>query len=191
MKRSSASILLFVLPVIGLVLGCGLLGKQTAEANKLVEEANALVKTVTSNDEKSVPLIKEFNGIAAISNSDDLEEFKTKNKAKFDELTGLLATMEKDAASAADKFDEASKITPEDKIKEYYTLQGQSIRKSSDFNKSMGAWIKSVLDTKDTDGISKMFDDFLKKRDAFKAERDDLNQKADKIVKDNPELFKK
>ena len=180
----------FVVPVLGLVLACGL-GGQIDEANKLASEANDLVTVHNADVDKSEPLQKDFSEISGLSNADELKKFKSKNKAKLDELVALTTKMEKTASDAADKYEQASKMKIDDMAKEYFSLQGQALRKSADIDKELLVLLNSTIESKTPKEISKLFDDFTKKRDEYTTASEDLRKKADEISKDHPENFKK
>lgn len=171
-----------------LSVACGL-GGQIDEANKLVDEANAIIKSYNEDSIKSGKLVSDLLG-ENLKNADDVEEYKKDNKAKFDELVSLNAKLEKSGAEATSKFDQASKLKLDDKFKEYLTLKVQEMNKRGDVDKQTSAFVKAFLDTKDVDKINNLISDYNKKSADTQKEADDIMNKADKITKDNPSVFK-
>ena len=112
-KKSNAG-LVILLAAISLSMAC----EQTREANKLVDEAIAIKKKNIEIDAQAVGLLNELMG-SNMTNADDLDKHKTVNKAKFDELIGFHAQLEKNANDAAVKYEEVSKLKLNERFKEY------------------------------------------------------------------------
>ncbi len=161
---------------------------QLGEANKLVDEANAAIKKSNETASKSSGLIKELFG--DLSKVEDLEEYKTTNKAKMDELLKILEGSAKDLGDAGSKFEAASKLDVSAKFKEYLGLKGQEIKKRSDLDKATTDFVKAFQGEKETEKVDTLIGDYNKKSGDLSKEADDLMKKADQIVKDNPAEFK-
>jgi hypothetical protein len=177
-----------VLAALGLSFACGLLG-QVDEANKLVDEANAIIKGYNEDSAKSGKLLTELLG-ENLKGTEDIEEYKTENKAKFDELVSLNTKLEKSGADATAKFDQASKLKLDDKFKEYLGLKVQEMTKRVEVDKMTSAFVKSFLEAKDVAKVNTVIGDYNKKSADTQKQADELMAKADKIVKDNPGVFK-
>ena len=179
---------LFAIAAIGLVLACGM-GNQTAEADKLMNEANALIADRNTTDTKTIPLMKDFVAVFATKSDRDFENYKTRNKARFDELVSLLTNLEKSTADAAAKMDQASKLKVDDKAKEYYSLKFQELFKSAEQDRAVSAMIRSALAAKEIDEANRLLKDWDKKDDDFTKETEALKSKVDQFTKDNPGVF--
>ncbi len=162
---------------------------QMNEANKLVDEANAIIKSYNSDSTKSGQLMTELLG-ENLKKAEDIDEYKKDNKAKFDELVGLNDKLEKAGADATAKFDQASKLDLDDKFKEYLTLKAQEMRKRSELDKQTTTFVKTFLDTKETDKLDALIADFNKNSADTQKAADEIMEKANKITKDNPGVFK-
>jgi ATP-dependent exoDNAse (exonuclease V) beta subunit len=161
---------------------------QLGEANRLVDEANVAIKKSNESSGKTTGLIKELFG--DLSKVEDLDEYKTTNKAKMDELLKLLEASEKDLSDAGGKFEAASKLDVTPKFKEYLALKGQEIKKRSEHDKATTDFVKAFQAESETEKINTLLGDYNKKSGDINREADDLMKKADQIVKDNPNEFK-
>lgn len=188
MERIKATIWLSVIAMMGLSLGCGL-GGQIDEANKLVDEANAIIKVYNEDSVKSGKMVVDLLG-ENLKKADDLEEYKKTNKSKFDELVSLSEKLEKSGADATGKFDQASKLKLDDKFKEYLTLKVQEMNKRGEIDKQTTTFVKAFLDAKDFEKVDSLIGDYNKKSADTQKAADDLMNKANQITKDNPSVFK-
>ncbi|MBS1793507.1 MAG: hypothetical protein JSS81_06615 [Acidobacteria bacterium] len=180
--------------IYGLVLAaaCGLLaacGGQTDEANKFINEANAALDKSKPATEKADTMINELMGPNMVK-AEDIEQYKTDNKAKFDEVAGLYEESGKGMSEAVAKFEQAGKLKIDDKFKEYVNLKAQEFRKRADRQKAMATYIKAFLAEKDAAKSDQMVGDNNTKDAAALKEANELGAKAEKIVKDNPSIFK-
>ncbi len=185
-NTGKASFILILIAAFG--LACGL-GDQLTEANKLVDEANAIIKTYNENNIKSGKLFNELLG-DNLKNVEDIEAHKNEKKAKFDELKSLSDQLGKTGDELSDKFDKASKLKLNDKYKEYLSLKAQEFKKRAESDKLVAPFVKSFLDAKEIDAMDKLIADYNKKSADLVKESDDLSKKADQIVKDNPTIIK-
>lgn len=188
MRKKSNIWLVVLLAAVSLGLACG---GQEDEANKLVNEANVLI---TKNNElitKSNALNTQLMGGEVLSKVEDMEKYKTDNKAKFDELISLSEQLEKNKNEAAAKFDQASKMKVDDKFKEYATLNAQELRKRAEIDKADVAFFKAFLAEKDVEKGDKLIEESNKKNTDLKKEADEIMAKSEKLIKDNPNVFKK
>jgi DNA repair exonuclease SbcCD ATPase subunit len=188
MLKKSGNVWLVLLLILGVGLACGL-GDQTDEANKLVDEANVGIKTYNENTIKSSKLFNDLYG-DSLKNVEDLDDYKTANKAKFEELKTLSEQLDKSGNELSDKFDKASKLKLNDKYKEYLSLKAQEFKKRADADKLVPPFVKSFAEAKDADAVNKLIDDYNKKSADLAKESDDISKKADQIVKDNPSIIK-
>jgi len=180
--------LAILLAVVSVGIACD---GQLNEANKLIDEANA---AITKNNElttKVNALTTELLGTEALKKAEDMEKYKTDNKAKFDELIKLNEDLAKGQEEAASKFDQVSKMKVDDKFKEYNSLKAQELKKGAEISKADAAFTKAFLAEKDDEKLNGLITDSNKKAADMKKEADGFKEKAEKIVKDNPSLFGK
>lgn len=180
----------FLLSAISLISACGMLD-ETTEANKIVAEANVeIVKNNAQVMQSNALFTQLFNTGLASVDGDNLEDYKKENKAKFDEFIKLSGDMDKTSNDLISKFDQASKLKLNEKYKEYLVLKSQEYKKRQELDKLVVPFINSFLEAKDVDKINGQIGEYNEKSTAIKKEIDDLGNKADKVVKDNPNLIK-
>ena len=185
-RKKSSIWLAMLLGLISLGLACD--SAQVDKANKLAKEATDIYNKTVDPSNKTVDSFNELMGDNLVK-ADDLEEYKTKNKAKFDELISQCDQLEKSRNEAAGKFEEASKIDVDAKFKEYCALKGQDYRKRAEADKARGAFIKTFLAEKDVAKINQQTADYNKKSGDMSKEAADISDKAEKVIKDNPSSF--
>jgi hypothetical protein len=187
MFRKTTLWLVVLLAAISFSMACG---GQEDEANKLVNEANGFIDKAKATDAKIGSLSKELLGEAWM-NAEDNVKYVADNKAKFDELVGLDEQNEKAMTEAAGKFDQAAKLKVDDKFKEYLGLKSQEFKKLSEKYKAESAFLKSLLAEKDSDKAGKLSEDYAKKSADIMKEAAEITAKVEKVMKDNPDIFKK
>lgn len=173
---------------VGLNLACSF-GDQTGEANKLIDEANSVIKTNNEKIIKSSTLTNELLG-GNLASAEDIDEYKTTNKAKFDELVSLSDQIEKSDAEIVEKFEQASKMKLDETYKKYLEAKTAEFKKRGEGNKLTAPLVKAFLQTKDVDAVNKQIEDYNKKFSANVKESDELMKKADQIAKENPNSIK-
>ncbi len=174
--------LLMLLIAVSLGFACD---GQLDEANKLVNEGNALLGKNNEALAKASPLFTELLG-DNLTKVEDFDKYKADNKAKFDELVKLGEQTEKGWNDAAAKFEDAAKLKVDDKFKEYLKLGAQEFRKRSEIDKAENGLVKAFLAESDGEKINTLVGDFNKKSAEMKKEADDFRAKAEKLAKDNP-----
>ena len=184
-KRSVLTIILAGL--IGLNPACDV--GQTDEANKFIDEANAIIEKNKATVEKAANLFGDLLG-EKMTQAEDLEEYKAENKARFDEVVSLTEESEKNFGEAAGKFEQASKVQADEKFMEYSGLKAQEFRKRAEIQKTTAGYIKAFLAEPDAPKADQLTVDNNKKTADLLKEADDLGAKADKIITDNPDVFK-
>jgi hypothetical protein len=186
-RRKSNLWLAILISAVGLSLACD--GGQLDEANKLVNEANAVI---TKNNElvpKVNALTNELFG-EGMTKAEDLDKYKADNKAKFDELIKMNEDLAKGREESAAKFEQVSKMKVDDKFKEYTSLKSQELKKGAEIDKAEVAFVKAFLAESDAEKANELVADTNKKSAEMKKVADELRDKAEKIVKDNPTIFK-
>lgn len=182
----------YVWAIAGMVLlALSLVGcQETQKANALVDVGN---KSVEEANKLSAEARKKTDDLFGAESMKDFPENRAELKSKVDDVNGLLDKSITSLKSAAEKFEEASKLKIDDKLKEYYTTKAQSYRKLADINETAKKQTSLLTDASisERDGlVSKLepLDEQIKK---MQKELDDLEAKAKKIQTDNPKLFQK
>jgi len=186
MLKSKSIIWLVLLLVVGIGAACD---GQTDEANKLVDEGNAIVKKSNDISAKAADSLNALMG-EKMTQAEDLEQYKTANKAKFDEVVSLYEQLDKSGTEAAAKFEQASKLNTDAKFKEYAAAKAQEFKKRAEIDRVSATFVKSFLAEKDAEKADRQVADYNKKNADMIKEADGLMAKADQIVKDNPGVFK-
>jgi chromosome segregation ATPase len=168
------------------VPGCKYFSKaaadQTADANKLQDEADKLASKV---DEAYNQATQKEDAIKAEKKAKSRQQLNDEETAIFDQAIA-------DAKSAAEKYEQASKLKIDEKYKQYLDLRAQLMRKE-------GAHLSALKELptarKDTSrqGQKTLRDkqaDIKTRSDKLKKEVDDLRAQADKMQKENGDKFK-
>lgn len=185
LRRKSIICLIILTGLIGFACDAG----QMDEANKLINEANAALDKNKPATEKADTMINDLMG-TNMTQAEDIDQYKTDNKAKFDEVASLFEQSEKGISEAAGKFDQASKLKIDEKFKEYVSLKAQEFKKRAERQKASAVFVKSFQAENDAAKADRLTPDYNKKDADMLKEANDLGAKAEKIVKDNPALFK-
>jgi hypothetical protein len=184
-RKTNNICLAILLGIAALGFACG---GQTDEANKLVNEGNAIIAKNNEVTAKKSSMITELLG-ENMTKAEDLEKYKADNKAKFDELGKTIESAEKGFNDAAAKFEAAAKLNVDEKFKEYLNVTVQEFKKRAEIEKNTGTFLKAFLAEKDAEKADALVGDYNTKSASMKKEADDLTAKADKIMKDNPSVF--
>ncbi len=160
----------------------------TDEANKLVDEGNAIIGKNNDINVKANNSLNDLLG-AKMTQAEDLEKYKTENKAKFDEVAGMYDQLDKNSSEAAAKFDQASKVKTSPKFQEYAAAKAQELKKRAEADRATGTFVKSFLAEKDAEKADQQVGEYNKKNAEMMKEATALAAKADQIIKDNPSVF--
>lgn len=166
--------------------GCKYLVKtgadETTQANKLQEEADQLASKV---DEAYNQATQKEDAIKA--------EKKAKTRQQLnDEETSIFDQAIADAKSAADKYEQASKLKIDEKYKQYLDLRAQLMRKEGAHLAALKELPNARKDTS-VEGQRTLRDkqaDIKVRSDKLKKEVDDLKTQAEKMQKENGDKFK-
>jgi hypothetical protein len=173
---------LALLVLIAAVLACSS-GDETEKANKIVDEGNAAVqeakKFVTEAETKkqqmmNTPIAKLADARATAKEAIDAYE-KAKVKCK----------------EASKKYEEASKLKIKDKFKEYLTIKVKEYDKRAELLETAKGTPQALIDSKTKSAFAGMAKANNERVDRLTKEADDLAAQADKLLKDNPDIFKK
>lgn len=174
------------------VLGCSSLknmskGSATEQANKLISSANQDLKDAQKiADDNLEDKTREFTKAASANKADEAEQVLDDSIKQIDE--GLAK-----GESAADKFDQASKLDLTDTQKQYLSLQSQAVRKRVDAFKEFRKAVQVLRDNKGNLTKQKTRDDYMAALNNFKklnSQADELERKADDLARQNPDKIK-
>lgn len=185
MKNLTGILAIIVLILVGLACSDGL---ETDKANKIIDEANKLITTANENVDKAKNKYEEYiKKVDAIKdNGDGLEE--TRNFGK--ELFPLYDAMSENFKKASEKFDEASKLKVNPKYKEYLETKAQELKKRSDYALELKKIPQALIDSKKKKDYEENRDKLVESANKMIKEAKELDEKAEKIRKDNPEIIK-
>ena len=188
-NNGRGNVALALLAVVIFALACKSFGNETAEANKLVDKANDEIKAAKTIQDKNEAKISDYK--EALNDSD------------FKKATSILDSVVKDIEegvkhgdAAAESLEKASKLKVDDKFKEYLEVRAQSVRKRIDSYKelkNMFSVTSEMLADPTAASVQKAqpkIKDSQEKIGKLDKEADDLEEKSEKVRKDNPDKFK-
>jgi hypothetical protein len=185
--RSNVVLALMALVIFG--LACKGFGDQTGEANKLVDKANDEIKAAKEIQDKNEVKVTDYK---AALNKADFKEAKSI-------LDGVVADIDKGVKhgdTAAENLESAAKLKIDDKFKEYLDLRAKSVRKRIDSYKELKNMFNTTSDMLDNPTPASVRDaqpkikDSQEKISKLDKEADELEDKSEKVRKDNPDKFK-
>jgi hypothetical protein len=176
--RSVMAALLF----LGVVLACGKTD-ETEKANKLVTEGNAAItegkKHASDADDKKNKMLQ--------TNVSQLGEARTLANEAIREYDQAVAK----AKEAAGKFDEASKLQINEKLKDYLSLKAKEYNKRAELIEALKAVPQALIDSQNRQSFISRANEATQKAERISKEADDLESQADKVQNDNPTIIKK
>jgi len=182
MKRQNKSHALMAMAVLVLVLLACSVGDETEQANKLVGQGNAAVedakKFVTEADENQQKMLK-----TDVSHLDEARTIAKETIAAYDKA-------EAKCKEAASKYDEASKLKIKDKFKEYLTTKAKEFTKRAELVETAKGTPQALLDSESRSSFVTRANATTEKVNKLTKEADDLGAQAEKLQKDNPDIFK-
>ena len=167
-------------------LGCSN-ADETAKANKLMDDANDVVEE--ANKAWQDGLAKIFGMEAMLPNIKNQNDLNAA-RAVANECISILTKAKQSYSDASDKLGQASKMSTNDKFKEYLDLKSQEMKKRSD---AMDAAIGEPQALIQTESVSEYTFKVKAVTDNFKSLQqaaDDLAKKADKIQEENRDAIK-
>jgi hypothetical protein len=193
-RKDRANSALALLILAAFVLGCSQLknlggGGDLADANKLIDSANqdltAIQQIAEDNRDKEGDISRQLN-------NNDVDGAKN----SIDDSIKAIDEGLKRGDDAADKFDKASKMNLDPKVKEYLSLKSQSVRKTVEAFQQLKKGLVSVRDNMgardratirkaqaDTNQASENYDKLM-------TEAQNLERQADDIARENPDKIK-
>jgi hypothetical protein len=181
-KNQPLSLFLAFCLLIAVVLACSNAGNETDKANKLVDEGNAAVQEAR----KHITEAEELKQKMLRMNMSELEDARSTAKDS-------IAAYEKAEAKckeAAAKYDEASRLKLNDKFKEYLTLKVKEYNKRAEMVQMAKGVPQALIDSESREGWVKKANSVTERVAELSKEADDLSSQAEKLQKDNPNIFK-
>jgi hypothetical protein len=181
MKSYPVGMFMALLLLIAVVLACSS-GNETEKANKLVDEGNSAVqeakKDLTEAEQlKQKMLATDVSQLAdARSSAKDAIAAYEKAEAKCKE--------------AASKYDEASRLKLNDKFKEYLSLKVKEYNKRAELVQTAKGVPQALIDSESRQGWINKANEVNQKVTQMAKEADDIGAQAEKLQKDNPDIFK-
>jgi len=184
MKNKNGILAAIILSVIA--IACSGID-DTEKANGIVDEANKFVKTANESVEKSQKFGNEFDAkISAIKNKDDLEKARSLAKDMSKEYDSMIENFKK----ASEKFDEASKLKLNEKFKEYLDIKAKEMKQRSEYSAELKKVPQKLIESDSETEFRDLYKSQFDKVKTMVKDAQELAEKADKIVKDNPDVMK-
>lgn len=168
------------------VLACSL-GDETDKANKLVDEGNAAVqeanKYVTEAEEKKQ---KMYNAVPSIKTDAQLEQARALAK----EAIAAYDKAKEKCDAVAKKYEEASNLKIKDKFKEYLTLKAKEWKKRAETVETAKGTPQALIDSENGGIYTTKANANNEKVDKLSKEANDFASQAEKLQKENKDVFK-
>ena len=167
--------------------GCG----ETGKANELISAAQ---KSIDESNKLQTEAGQKFNALFAEENIKDFPENIGALKGKADEVISMLEKTNASYKDAADKFESASKLDINEKLKEFLSLKSQATRKRIEGNEYIAKQMATLVKDESIHDGSELEGKFMQRKEQVQKlanEEEALTNKATQIQKDNPNLFSK
>ncbi len=159
------------------------IGYETEKANKLVAEGNAAIdegkKYFADAEEKKTRMLQTDVSHLAEARTIAREAIRAYDQA------------EEKAKEAAGKYEEASKLKLSDVFKEYLALKVKEYNKRAEAIETLKGIPQALIDSQNRSSFVSRVSAVNEKAERLHKEAEDLSAQADKLQKDNPDLFKK
>jgi len=180
-QRYSTAIMALLLLIVT-VLACST-GDETEKANKLVDEGNAAVqeakKHVTEAEAKKQKMLQ-----TPVAELEDARATAKEAIAAYDKA-------KERCKEASKKYEDASKLKVKDKFKEYLLLKVKEFEKRAELVETAKGTPQALIDSESRESFIAMANANNERVDRLSKEAADLAAQADKVMKDNPDMFKK
>ena len=182
--RISPSLFALLL-LIAALLACksGSTTSDIDKANKLVDEGNAAVQEA-----------KKFVADAEAKKAQMMQTDVRRLAEARVTAAEAIAAYDKAASKckeAAQKYDEASRLQVNDKFKEYLILKVKEYNKRGDICETAKGTPQALIESTNRSSFVIRANSNNAKVDQLNKEAEDLGNQADKLQKDNPDIFKK
>jgi len=155
----------------------------TDKANKLVDEGNAAVtdakKFVSDAEAKKDQMMRT-----------DIRRIAEARVRAAEAIAAYDKAAEKCKAAAA-KYDEASRLQISDKFKQYLILKSKEFNKRAEVAETAKGTPQALIESTNRSSFAIRANSNNTKVDQLSKEAQDIGEQADKIQKDNPDMFKK
>jgi len=168
--------------LVAAVLACSSSGNETEKANKLVDDGNSAVQDA----KKSITEAEDLKQKMLHTDVSQLQEARATAK----DAIAAYEKAETKCKEAAAKYDEASRLKLSDKFKEYLSLKVKEYNKRAEMVAMAKGVPQALIDSESREGWINKANDVNAKVDKLRGEADDIATQADKLQKDNPDIFK-
>ena len=182
-RTSRSVVALFLL--IAAVMACKSGGSTTSEtdkANKLVDEGNAAVqdakKFVADAEAKKTQMMQT-----------DVRRLAQARVTAAESIAAYDRAAEK-CKAAAQKYDEASRLQINDKFKQYLILKVKEYNKRGEMIETAKGTPQALIESTNRSSFIIRANSNNSKVDQLYKEAEDIGAQADKLQKDNPDIFK-
>ncbi len=181
-KQGHSTAVMALVLLVAAVLACSS-GDETEKANKIVDEGNAAVqeakKHVGEAESKKQKMLQTPVAELADARATAKEAIDAYDKAKDK------------CKEASKKYEEASKLKVKDKFKEYLLLKVKEFDKRAELVETAKGTPQALIDSTTRTAFIAMANANNERVDRLTKEADDLAAQADKLQKDNADIFKK
>jgi len=181
-KKYPLGMFMGLLLLIAAVVACSSGGNETEKANKLVDEGNSAVQEAKKDITEAERLKKKML-TTDVSHLDEARSTAREAIAAYEKA-------EARCKEAASKYDEASRLKLKDKFKEYLALKVKEYNKRAELVQTAKGVPQALIDSESREGWISKANSVNEKVTELGKEADDLGAQADKIQKDNPDIFK-
>src|SRR2546423_3198092 len=182
-RVSRSVVALFLLVAAVLACKSGATTNETDKANKFVDDGNAAVQDA-----------KKFVADAE-SKKSQMMQADVRRVAQARVTAGeAIADYDKAAAKckeAAQKYDEASRLQINDKFKQYLILKVKEFNKRAEIVETAKGTPQALIESTNRSSFIIRANSNNAKVDQLNKEAEGLGSQADKLQKDNPDIFKK
>jgi hypothetical protein len=181
-KKYPLGLFMVLLLLIAAIVACSTGGNETEKANKLVDEGNSAVQEAKKDITEAEQLKKKMLA-TDVSHLDDARSTAKEAIAAYEKA-------EAKCKEAAAKYDEASRLKLNDQFKEYLSLKVKEYNKRAELVSTAKGVPQALIDSESRQGWIAKANSVNAKVTELGKEADDLGAQADKIQKDNPNIFK-
>ncbi len=176
--------------LIGLIIGCNY-ADQTVEANLLINEAKQFSDNAGKTDSEFTGLMNRILSLD-VQNTENTELYRKNNKSKFDELINLGEQLNKNRGETVLKLEQAAKLNLNAKFKDYLELKVIENKHLAEIDKLKLNFAKQFLKAETNNDFMKTVRNYrLQNFEDSENEATDFSNKAEQIVKENPNVFQK
>jgi hypothetical protein len=175
-----------VVLLFAVIWACGNSSTNTADtdkANKLVNEGNAAVDQVKK-------FFEEANSKKDQMMHTDRRRVAEARVRAAEAIAAYDRAAEK-CKEAASKYDEASRLNVSEKFKEYLILKTKEFNKRAELMETGKGTPQALIESTNWSSFANRANSNQAKIDQLLKEAQDLGAQAEKIQKDNPDVFKK